>query len=46
GYRFEHLAMIIDRVEDKARVGVCLDTCHTFTAGYDLRSREACDRTF
>ncbi|MCB1879619.1 MAG: deoxyribonuclease IV [Gammaproteobacteria bacterium] len=46
GYRFEHLAMIIDRVEDKARVGVCLDTCHTFTAGYDLRSREACNRTF
>jgi deoxyribonuclease-4 len=46
GYRFEHLAAIIDRVEDKSRVGVCLDTCHTFTAGYDLRTTEACDRTF
>ena len=46
GYKFEHLAYIIDRVEDKSRVGVCLDTCHTFAAGYDLRTREACDRTF
>lgn len=46
GHRFEHLATIIDRVEDKSRVGVCLDTCHTFTAGYDLRSSEACDLTF
>ena len=46
GYRFEHLAYIIDRVEDKSRVGVCLDTCHTFAAGYDLRTREACDSTF
>ncbi len=46
GYAFEHLAAIIDGVEDKERVGVCLDTCHTFTAGYDLRSHEACDETF
>ncbi len=46
GYRFEHLAAIIDRVEDKSRIGVCLDTCHTFTAGYDLRDRAACDATF
>lgn len=46
GYRFEHLAYIIERVEDKSRVGVCLDTCHTFAAGYDLRTREACDATF
>ena len=46
GYRFEHLAYIIDRVDDKSRVGVCLDTCHTFAAGYDLRTREACDATF
>ena len=38
GYRFEHLAHIIDRVEDKNRVGVCLDTCHTFSAGYDIKS--------
>jgi deoxyribonuclease-4 len=46
GYSFEHLAAIIDRVEDKSRVGVCLDTCHTFTAGYDLRTAEACEATF
>lgn len=46
GYRFEHLAAIIESVEDKDRVGVCLDTCHTFTAGYDLRTREACESTF
>jgi len=46
GYRFEHLAQIIERVEDKSRVGVCLDTCHTFTAGYDLRDSEACENAF
>ncbi len=40
GHRFEHLREIIDRVEDKSRVGVCLDTCHTFTAGYDIRTPE------
>jgi len=45
GYKFEHLAHIINRVEDKSRVGVCLDTCHTFTGGYDLRTREAYDKT-
>ena len=38
GYRFEHLAEIIDQVEDKSRVGVCLDTCHTYAAGYDIKS--------
>ena len=46
GFRFEHLAYIIERVEDKSRVGVCLDTCHSFAAGYDLRTKEACDATF
>ena len=46
GYRFEHLAQIIDGVEDRSRVGVCLDTCHTFVAGYDLRTSEACEQTF
>ncbi|MBQ8366992.1 MAG: deoxyribonuclease IV [Alistipes sp.] len=46
GFSFYHLAYIIDRVEDKSRVGVCIDTCHAFAAGYDLRTREACDATF
>jgi deoxyribonuclease-4 len=45
GYKFEHLAYIIDKIEDKSRVGVCLDTCHTFTAGYDLRTKEAYEQT-
>jgi deoxyribonuclease-4 len=36
GYKFEHLAYIIERVEDKSRVGVCIDTCHAYAAGYDL----------
>jgi len=45
GYRFEHLAYLIERVEAKERVGVCLDTCHTFTAGYDLRTPEAYEAT-
>lgn len=38
GFRFEHLADIIDRIEDKTRVGVCLDTCHTYAAGYDIKT--------
>ncbi|MBH8579408.1 deoxyribonuclease IV [Bisbaumannia pacifica] len=45
GWRFEHLAEIIAQVEDKSRVGVCLDTCHAFAAGYDLRSAAACTAT-
>ena len=46
GYRFEHLAEIIEQVDDKSRVGVCLDTCHTFSAGYDISSLEQCEKTF
>ncbi len=46
GWRFEHLAHIIDKVEDKSRVGICLDTCHSFTAGYDFRTTEACEKSF
>lgn len=46
GWSFEHLAQIIDGVEDKSRVGVCLDTCHAFAAGYELRTPEACAATF
>ena len=41
GRTFEELAEIIDRTEAKHRVGVCFDTCHTFAAGYDLRSEES-----
>lgn len=46
GYRFEHLAGIIEKVDDKSRVGVCVDTCHTFSAGYDLASEEGYAETW
>lgn len=46
GYKFEHLAEIIDKIEDRSRVGVCIDTCHAFTAGYDIKTKEACEKTF
>jgi len=46
GYKFEHLKYIIDLVDDKTRVGVCIDTCHTYTAGYDLQSKEGFAKTF
>ncbi|SEL43022.1 Endonuclease IV [Halomonas daqiaonensis] len=45
GWRFEHLAEIIDQVDDRTRVGVCIDTCHAFAAGYDLRTAEATTAT-
>ncbi|MDH2998831.1 deoxyribonuclease IV [Pasteurellaceae bacterium LFhippo2] len=46
GWRFEHLAEIIEQVEDKSRVGVCLDTCHLFSAGYDISSFEGAENVF
>lgn len=46
GYEFEHLAAIIDKVEDKTRVGVCIDTCHAVAAGYDLISAEGYEKSF
>ena len=46
GYRFEHLRDIIDLVNDKSRIGICLDTCHTFSGGYDLSTIESSDKVF
>ncbi len=46
GYRFEQLRYIIDRVEDKSRIGVCIDTCHAFTSGYDLSTEEGFKNVF
>ncbi|MCH8291121.1 deoxyribonuclease IV [Candidatus Poribacteria bacterium] len=46
GYRFEHLRQIIDTSKYPDRLGVCLDTCHVFAAGYELRSEEAYHQTF
>jgi deoxyribonuclease-4 len=45
GYRFEELAYILDKVEKKVPVGVCIDTCHIFAAGYDIRTSLAWDTT-
>ncbi|MBQ7856425.1 MAG: deoxyribonuclease IV [Alistipes sp.] len=46
GFTWEQIARIIQMVEDKSRVGFCIDTCHSFAAGYDLRTEEACRKTF
>jgi deoxyribonuclease IV len=46
GYRFEQLAYILKKVGKRIPIGVCIDTCHIFVAGYDLRTAEACDATF
>lgn len=46
GYKFEQIAHIIDRVEDKSRVGVCIDTCHAYSAGYDLATPEGYAETW
>jgi deoxyribonuclease-4 len=46
GYRFEHLRFMIDKVEDKSRVGVCIDTCHAFTSGYNIKTSEGFKETF
>lgn len=46
GWKFEQIAAIIERIDDKSRVGVCIDTCHMFTAGYDIRTRETYDATW
>jgi deoxyribonuclease-4 len=46
GWRFEHLAAIIQQVKDKVPIGVCLDTCHIFAAGYDIHDAAGWDRTF
>ncbi len=46
GHRFEHLAAIIDALGGSPRVGVCLDTCHLLTAGYDIGSEDGYRQTF
>ena len=46
GYDFAHLARIIDLVEDKSRVGACIDTAHAFAAGYELNTEEGYQRTW
>jgi deoxyribonuclease-4 len=46
GYKFEHLAEIMEKVNEPARLGVCLDTCHVFAAGYDISHKKGYEKTF
>ena len=46
GFTFDQLAEIISQVEDKSRVGVCIDTCHTYSAGYDIKTEKGYENTF
>lgn len=46
GYKFSQIARIISGINDKSRVGVCIDTCHTFAAGYDISNEMGYNFTF
>lgn len=46
GSKFEEIASIIEKISDKRKIGVCLDTCHTFAAGYDIKDPDAYKDTF
>jgi len=46
GHQFEQLRFMIDKVEDKTRVGVCIDTCHAFVSGYNIKTEEGYTETF
>jgi len=46
GRKFEQIRFIIDKVDDKSRVGICIDTCHAFTSGYNIKSPEGYTETF
>ncbi|MFC1468206.1 deoxyribonuclease IV, partial [Verrucomicrobiota bacterium] len=46
GFKFEQIKFIMDLIEDQSRIGVCLDTCHTFSGGYDLSSADSCEAVF
>ena len=46
GHSFEQLAHVIDKIEDKSRIGVCIDTCHAYSAGYDLATPEGYEETW
>jgi len=46
GFKFEQIAYLIKKVDDKNRIGVCFDTCHAFTSGYDLRTKKNFEKTF
>ncbi len=45
GYSFEHLGYLVERVQNRIPIGVCIDTCHIFAAGYDIRTEDAWNQT-
>ena len=45
GFKFEQIAYIIERITDKRRIGVCIDTCHAFAGGYDFRTKKSYEKT-
>lgn len=45
GHKFEHLGYLVDKLHTKVPIGVCIDTCHIFAAGYDIRTKEGWDQT-
>ena len=46
GYKFEQLAKMLDKTENKSKIGICIDTCHIYTAGYDISSYDNTGKTF
>jgi deoxyribonuclease-4 len=46
GHKFEQIRFIIDKVDDKSRIGICIDTCHAYTSGYNIKSPEGFAETF
>ena len=46
GFRFEQIKFMIDKVDDKSRVGICIDTCHAYTSGYNIKTTEGFAETF
>ncbi|MBI4115985.1 MAG: deoxyribonuclease IV, partial [Candidatus Omnitrophica bacterium] len=46
GYRFEELGAMLDQVRENERLGICVDTCHIFAAGYDIRTKKGYEKTF
>ncbi|MGA2405229.1 MAG: deoxyribonuclease IV [Bacteroidales bacterium] len=46
GFRFEQIRFMIDKVDDKSRVGICIDTCHAYTSGYNIKTPEGFAETF
>lgn len=46
GYRLEHIAFLLEEVANRKRLAVCVDTCHIFAAGYDLKTKRGAENTW